>query len=76
MHPKLAHGTCLDGFDFLWLLVAFEDSLLLLHTTCRERHTVWCTFRRVLAGSYTCEHMFTCASLRHIRFCGEQEQVN
>ena len=39
VHPKLAHGTCLDGFDFLWLLVAFVDSLLLLHTLCRERHT-------------------------------------
>ena len=27
MHPKLAHGTGLDGFDFLWLLVAFVHSL-------------------------------------------------
>ena len=68
---KVAHRTCRDRFDFRRLLVACVHSLLLLHTLCRESDAISCICRRVLPGSRICKHMFTCSSLRHIRFCGE-----
>ena len=76
VHPKVAHRTCRDRFDFRWLLVARVHSLLLLHTLCRESDTIWCICRRVLQGSRICKHMFTCSSLRHIRFCGEEAHLD
>ena len=61
--------------------VIFDGCLLHVFThfsccgPCAEKATICCICRRVLQGSRICKHMFTCSSLRHIRFCGEETHL-